>query len=131
MKKFIILLIFLFWSTSAFAEWLNVATNRENRNEYYVDPESIKEEDGYFFVWTLQDYVGKSPFEEIKKPVSAISLFKVDCRMKKALLVQSHIYNAYMGKGKMIQSMDTPGRWRFYPPGSSMNIIIKYTCLHK
>ena len=130
-KSLLIYLLFLFFNTNLYGDWTLVSVNKQNKNRYYLDLSTAKKSNGYILVWQLADYVGKSPFTNFKKPVSAKVLLKVDCRLTGMKALEMIIYKGYMGSGKIVLSesfKDKKSDWKYFPPKSVGATQIKKAC---
>tara|TARA_Y100000589_G_C26751748_1_gene466056 strand:- start:142 stop:555 length:414 start_codon:yes stop_codon:yes gene_type:complete len=113
--KKILLIIFLFSSTvSNGVDWKELDKDSEG-NTYYVDVDSILEEEGYVYYKNLINF-----FEETRTGThSHVSQYKVDCLNKKQTWLSYAFFSQSMANGKII--VEEVPVWNHY--GSTLNEI--------
>ena len=123
MKKLLILLFSLFISFNSYAQWTYV-NKSEVGDKYYIDKDSIYENNGYFYYWELDDMKNRMS----DGTMSAKLLVKVDCGLKRYGTVSYIFYKQQMGNGK--GSTYTPENltWQYAPPGSIGEKFLTFIC---
>jgi hypothetical protein len=113
---------------NSYVEWFEVSTHVDGSTTFYMDPDSIKERDGYLYFWTLTDYA--SPMEDTPiKILSVVSRRQVSCeeeKMRNEVIIN---YDDNMGKGEITLLNDSPStKWMVPPPGSNFSFYILTAC---
>ena len=125
MKKLIPILtvflsFFLFPSTSL-GEWTYVTKNIDG-SKYFVDFDRIRERKGYVYYWTLGD---------LSKPTgqwfSVRTYNKGDCEQFRDKVITVTVFKGQMGEGESLTDNDER-EWKYPPPDSSMEVVLKTVC---
>ena len=108
------------------ADWTKV-TKSVSGDIRYVDYERIRKVDGYVYSWDLSDYVKPDEYGTF----SAKSYSQIDCTLFRHKILYFSIHKEPMGGG--IGEVDnTPDEdWRYPPPGSVMETVLKIACSYK
>ena len=126
MKKLLTLTTLVFtvlFSSTSFAEWTEVVKDVDG-NTYYVDYERIKKHDGYVYFWYLSDLLKP----DSKGDLSYKSYNQGDCNLFRYKIVSDFFYKESMGQGTPVSNNVPDKNWRYPPPGSSMETILKRVC---
>jgi hypothetical protein len=127
MKKILIIIIFNLSSiVNANAEWSYVETitrGDDNVVNIYIDPSTFKKDNGYSYIWKLEDL--KIPFKKVK---SSASHYQIDCNLMRSKTLQYVFYSDQMGKGMPTPFVRDVIKWTSYPPSSYMYNLIKGIC---
>ena len=108
-----------------YGDWYEVSTHVDGSAIFYMDPDSIKEEDGYISFWTLIDYV-KDSSDNIR---SQISRRHVDCDQGILRNETEYNYDENMGEGDItIPDELTLSEWIKPPEGSNFEYYILMGC---
>ena len=127
MKKILILLFSLLISFNSYGDWVNVASDVDNVDFYYVDNESIIKNGRYLYYWELHDY-GKS-LSKTEVLMSAKVYKEVDCQMKKYKVLSDYYYSNQMGNGNLVhQSDEADTEWTYTAPGNIDEMLITFSC---
>ena len=126
MKKLLLIFLIIF-SSQSFAEWEFVTSSDNGSDTYFIDIDTIRENDGYIYFWQLVSF---------KKPEIAGDLilksYKVyrqaDCNLFRLKDIQTFFYSEEFGKGNLSYKMDDKGSWLYPPPSSTSNTILKRVC---
>ena len=127
MKKISIILTFLFstvmFSSPSYAEWTKVGISVKG-NTFYVDFERIRKQGGFVYFWVLSDYL--KPWES--GILSTKSYYQGDCMLFRFKILSGSFHKEPMGggTGKIDKSPDK--EWRYPPPNSSVEGILKEVC---
>ena len=106
-------------------DWYEVSTHVDGSATFYMDPDSVKERDGYISFWTLIDYVDDSS-ENI---LSQISRRHVNCEEEKLRSESVYSYEGNMGEGDVIIPDEvTLSEWTKPPLGSNFDGYIVFGC---
>ena len=108
-----------------YGDWYHVSNHVDGSTSFYMDPDSVKERDGYVYFWTLIDY-GENSSENI---LSEISRKQVSCEEKKLRNEVIYGYDDNMGKGEITHHSESPNKdWMTPPPGSNYDAYIQFGC---
>jgi len=108
-----------------YGDWYEVSSHVDGSAIFYMDPDSIKEEDGYISFWTLIDYV-KDSSENIR---SQISRRHVDCDQGILRNETEYNYDENMGEGEVtIREQVKISEWIKPPSGSNYEYYILMGC---
>ncbi|MDA9093821.1 hypothetical protein N9K20_02905 [Methylophilaceae bacterium] len=122
MKKLILIITFLF-PLASYAKWTKV-TDATDGSSYYIDFESIKENNSYLYYWMLRDFL---------KPVggflSGKQLMEVDCKTpRKERTVSMSGYLMSMGEGVAGFTDNKLSEWTYSSPGQVSEVKINLVC---
>jgi hypothetical protein len=127
MKKFIFTLLFstLVFSSPSYAGWTKVGENMGGTT-YYVDFDRIRKHDGYVYYWELSDYLKPS-----KSGVLSAKLYtQGDCKLFRYKYLSMSFYTEPMGNGTPSSTFEPPEKWRYPPPSSVSETVLKSVCSH-
>ncbi len=100
MKNLLLIFVFLFPITS-YAEWLKF--EKDIGETVYIEINSIKQNNGYFYYWTLTDF--EKPNPDFKGALSIKTLWEADCSEPRRIKTLSGTtYKSPMGQGKYNES---------------------------
>ena len=109
----------------SYGDWYEVSTHVDGSSSFYMDPDSVKERNGYISFWTLIDYLDDSS-ENI---LSQISRRHVNCEEGKLRNESVYSYDDNMGEGEVtIPDEVTISEWMTPPPGSNYDGYIQFGC---
>ena len=115
------------FSSSSYAGWTAVSegTGTTNSgNTFYVDFERIRKHDGYVYWWNLMDYLKPSSTGRL----SAKTYNQGDCKLFRYKRLSYSFHDEPMGTGAgEVQEPEQKG-WRYPPPNSGDEIILKQVC---
>jgi len=126
MKKLLVLLFSILISFNSYGEWRYI-TDNVNGTNYYIDYETIKENNGYLYFWQLDDYL--EPLSDSDGPrFSSILMYKVDCDSLSYKRLTATFYSGQMGKGTS-KTISMDDDWLNSPSGSGGTLIRNELCL--
>jgi hypothetical protein len=127
MKKITLLTTLIFtvmFSSTSFAGWTKVSET-EKGNTYYVDFERIRKHGGYVYYWILWDFLKPSENGNL----SYQSYKQGECKLFRFKVLSDSLHTEPMGGGTPSTSSNTPDKdWRYPPPNSSNETILKTVC---
>ena len=127
MKRLTLLTALIFsvmFSSTSFAEWTKVVTH-VNGDTFYVDFERIRKHGGYVYWWELIDYLKPDEFGNF-----SFKIYKQgECKLFRFKILNGSLYKEQMGGGTPSTSSNKPDKeWRFPPPNSPIETILKSVC---
>ena len=129
MKKLLLIFVFLFPITS-YAELLKLGATDDKTTENYIYTDSIKEEDGYFYFWSLSDFEKPNPI--FNGALSTRVLYQADCsEPRRVKLLSVYSYKKPMGQGdiKNVPLMELD--WVYIPPQSVSSQNLSFVCMEE
>ena len=129
MHKAILLTILALISSSAMAEWVMIGENKILAITAYADPDTDKpQKNGHKVkMWKIYDY--KTTQEESGyKFISAKFQNEYDCRKEQSRILVNTVYADNMGRGKVIFTEPTLGKWLPITSGSLDEALLKFAC---
>ena len=112
MKKLLVALFFIMFSSNTLAEWVLVQAGKES-NEY-IDSATIQSSGNLVKMWSLTN-ISKN-IKNIKpgeKSFTIKAIHEYDCKEHKSRALFIAWYNDYMGTGRIVRSSETPNaKWR-------------------
>ena len=121
MKKLLIFLSILV-SLSSYSEFKEVGTNHQGKT-YYVDNESVIEDNGYIYFQMLTDY--RIPFKGF---FSDKTNMKGNCEELKYMPLSAIAYKGQMGSGQAQSMPSPPEKWKYVEPNSIGELILGSAC---
>ena len=94
-----------------------------NGDILYVDFERIRKHDGYVYFWHLIDYLNP-----IASDLSAKVYNQGDCNLFRFKILSLLYYEEPMGRGSSLSDNSFDENWRYPPPTSSAESILKSVC---
>ena len=114
----------MFSSSTSFAEWKKVSENVSG-DTFYVDFERIKKHDGYVYYWRLSDYLKPTEHGDLSYKIYN----QGDCKKFRYKWLSWSWHKEPMGGGEIGETSNTPDKdWKYPPPDSSGEIILKTVC---
>ena len=128
MKKFRMIAVALAttvaFATPVFAEWTE-ATESVSGATYYIDYDTVKENNGYVYYWELQDRL--KPTET--GILSAKFLMEVDCDIPRKIRPLSFVfYNQPMGGGNGDAQKSLIDEWEYPTPNTAGDTLTNKVC---
>jgi hypothetical protein len=116
-------------ASPVFAEWTKAATGTmigvNSGDTYYIDFDTVKENNGYVYFWRLSDYLKPTKFGDL----SAKVLSEVDCDIPRKVRGLSYAYYTQpMASGSTSATDNTAGEWLYPEPNSVNEIMINGVC---
>ena len=127
MRKLTLLtvLVLSLLSTPVFAEWTQVSEN-VNETTFYVDFERIRKHGGYVYFWNLTNLL--KPTEQGN--LSDKTYAQGDCKLFRFKWLNVSFYKEPMGGGTGETENPKNPEWRYPPPNSAHEIILKTVCAY-
>ncbi len=124
MKKLTILLFSILISFSSYGEWTLISEGDmgECCSKHYIDKDTIIENKGYVYWWSLGD--SSIP---LAGTLSAKFYNESDCGEKRTRELSSYFYKKPMGKDKH-SSTDKHLAWKYPEPKSHGYHLLNYAC---
>ena len=128
MKKLLTIFTLVFtmmFSSTSFADWTKVSKNVDGTT-FYVDYERIRKHGGYVYFWGLADYLKPTKFGDL----SSKRYQQGDCKLFRYKVLTYYFYKEPMGEGtpELAQPEGDTKNWRYSPPNSSIESILKKVC---
>jgi hypothetical protein len=125
MKKLILILLFstVMFSSPSYAEWTKVGKSVKGDTSY-VDFERMRKHDGYVYYWNLTDYL--KPDED--GDLSFKTYNQVDCELFRYKVLSWSFHKEPMGGDTGDTLNESDKEWRYPPPNSSIEFILKQVC---
>ena len=124
-RTLLTVLVLSLLSTPVLGEWTKVRKN-VNGNIIYADFERIRKHGGYVYWWDLIDYLKPTKYGNL----SSKTYKQGDCKLFRYKILSSSFHKEPMGEGTGDVS-EPPERhkgWKYPPPNSSHEIILKTVC---
>ena len=125
MKK-IYLILFLFFSINASANWKEVARTEGDFSIHYIDLTTKKISDNYIKIWELVSYPKK--LNQDYDIYSAKNLLTVDCYNKRFKYSVAIYYSGLKGNGEVLYKDNSESDWFYDAPGSAGYAELKIIC---
>ena len=123
MKKLLILLFSLLISLNSYGEWTEISESNVG-DTYYLDLDSIKENNGYVYFWTLMDSAKPNIFGDLSSKVLTEAICNVPYKERG---IEWHYYKLPMGQGSP-DSNNVIGFWNYPSPGDVREAILEFVC---
>ena len=120
-------LLSLMFSSPSYSEWTRIGegTDSHNRGDiFYVDFETIRKVDEYVYWWSLTDYL--KPTESGR--LSYKTHFQGDCKLFRFKRLSYSFHDTPMGRGTGLSHSPKNPEWRYPPPDSVVERILKSVC---
>lgn len=128
MKKLLIILTLILFSTSALAEWTKIGeSDKEGGYTVYADMTSAQEAGGRVRMWVLYDYNTEqkaSGTNFLSKKIRR----NYNCKEAGIRTLAFSLYSWNMEKGNLLRSYNQPQGWERVQPGSINEIEWKVAC---
>tara|TARA_B100000686_G_scaffold277648_1_gene297233 strand:+ start:560 stop:949 length:390 start_codon:yes stop_codon:yes gene_type:complete len=112
MKKLLVTLFLIFFSSNTLAEWVLLQAGKES-NEY-IDSATIQSSGNLVKMWSLTN-ISKN-IKNIRpgeKSFTIKAIHEYDCKEHKSRALFISWYNDYMGTGRIVRSSETPdAKWK-------------------
>jgi len=110
--------------STSFAKWTEVSTTVDG-DTFYIDFETIRKNDSYFYYWQLLDRIKPTSFGDL----STKRLYEVDCNIPhRERSVAATYHTQPMGRGNPSTTDNSTSEWYYYAPDSSGKIAIELVC---
>ena len=127
MKSLLFIFTFIFYtlifSSPSYARWEKV-DERENGDTFYVDFERMRKVDGYVYFWDLLDHLKPTEYGDLSSEVYK----QGDCKLFRYKGLSWSFHKEPMGGGTGEVNNDPDKEWKYPPPNSAGETIIKSVC---
>ena len=111
-------------SSTSFAEWTKVAKGSSG-NIFYLDFERVRKHDGYVYWWELGDFLKPDKYGDL----SAKAYHEGDCKLFRHRILSYSFHKEPMGRGTGDVQESVKKTWRYPPPKSVSEKILKAVCI--
>ena len=129
MKKLLLILSLVLFSTPSFGEW-SIASVSSDKTVFYVDFSTIRKQGNYTYFWNVADYVEKQL--DAGRGVSIFSsrsYTKANCEHFSYYHLQTDYYTSPMAEGNSyLSGKNTEKDLTYAPPGSSFYGVLEEVC---
>ena len=126
MHKAILMILLAVVSSSAMAEWVEVAESEAGTFIAYTDPATIQKTDNIVHMLVLIDY--KTAQTNASKPyMSKLGIRKYDCKEKQYQADIKTLYSNNMGGGKHVGIIGSRP-WLPVSQGNTTELLWKFAC---
>ena len=122
-RTLLTVLVLSLLSTPVLGEWKKVSKNVSG-DTFYVDFERIRNHGGYVYFWNLSDYLKPTDYGDL----SAKTHKQGDCKLMGLKFLSSSRHKEPMGRGTGETDNKPDKEWRYPPPNSSIEFILKSVC---
>jgi hypothetical protein len=123
MLKVLVLVISVFISSSALAQWSKFEESPEA--DFYINKSSIRKDGNLRKVWMLQDL---KELDKVGGELSRRLRIEFDCKQERSRIVSSSSHTDQMAKGKLITNISEVDKWDDVPPMSVSDTLLKLVC---
>ena len=127
MHKAILMMLLAVVSSSAMAEWVLIAEDKEEIFTIYADPATIRKTGNTVKMWSLDDH------KMAQKPdvISSRGLDEYDCEKKQRRPLFLAAYSGHMGKGETVLIHNERGDWNPTSPsfGLYTSMALPMACI--
>ena len=126
MHKAILMILLAVVSSSAVAEWVEVAESEAGTFIAYAESATIQKTDNIVHMWVLIDY--KTAQTNASKPyMSKLGIRKYDCKEKQNQADIKTLYSNNMGGGKHVGIIGSRP-WLPVSQGNTTELLWKFAC---
>ena len=112
------------FSSASSAEWTLVATSVGSGEKFYVDLDRIRKNDGYMYVWILQDDIKPDKYGDMSNKIYR----EIDCKGFRYKSLTYMFYKQPMGGGEGESANGDNPEWKYPPPDSNIEHIMNFVC---
>jgi hypothetical protein len=113
-------------NAAASTKWEALTLN--DQGLFYIDPQSITEEEGRKKVWSALDYKKPQTTGDGKPYLSIHSQIQVNCHLKQARVLHLTYYAGPMLTGKVVSRQGMLHEWLDIDPSSPIHKIARRVC---
>jgi hypothetical protein len=129
MLKAFLMLLLIFVSGSAMAEWVEIGTSNDGDVTVYAKPSSILKHGSTVEIWWLSDLRNAQKMGKGTPYLSTKLHYAFDCKGEQSRTLALYSYAENMGRGEAIHSEDFEFQgWSAIPPDSVYEIVWKFAC---
>ena len=127
MKKLLLILFLVLFSTPSFGEWKMVTKGEVYGDIYYVDFNKITKQSGFIFWWQLADFEKNTGSDGT---LSNVVYYQGNCQKFKAkpLIYLKHKLPMGKGKGQEFKLPSNYDKWLDASTGTSLLVIMTEVC---
>ncbi len=120
MKRLLVVFaLLLTFSSSAWAEWVNIGSGADGSFIIYADPNTIRKNGSMVKMWELVDYVNAQVHKSSGRTYFSVKhQAEYDCQGERFRSLAYLSYSGKMGGGEPIYNDYDPGQWKPVAPGS-------------
>ncbi len=115
-------------SSSAMAKWTFALKSSDGITSYYIDYSSIRKSGNKAKMRILADQNQAIKINARKKVFSYKVQYEYKCREEHERLINKITYSENMGEGNIIDSFNTPEKWKPVVPGSAGEVLLMTAC---
>ena len=123
MKKLLLILSLVLFSTPSFAEWRELSSSKTAT--FYLDMDNIKKRSSYVYFWKLVNVTDNDPKWLFR---SYRSYNKGDCNDFKSMSLQTEYFSGQMLKGNLVNSQGEDNKWSYPAPRTFSAEILDFVC---
>lgn len=131
MKKLLLLLFSSMLSFNSYGELTKVSWNQDG-DTYYIYTDTIRENGGFVYWWDLADYSEPGPFligNDVRWTLMSIKTYSMgDCGVFRHKALSDIQYEQSMGKGIGKPDNYSNPEWKYPPPGSIDESLLRFVC---
>ena len=117
-------LITVAFAPPVFAGWTEVGEGVSG-NTYYIDYDTVKENNGYVYYWRLSNYLKPDQFGDL----SAKVLREADCDIpRKSRALSGIFYKQPMASGNGDTETASSDEWKYTAPNSVIELMTNAVC---
>ncbi len=115
----------MIFSSPSYAEWTKVAKSVAG-DSFYVDFDRIRKHNGYVYYWDLTDLLKPSKLGDLSFKI----YHQVDCKLFRYETLSYSFHKEPMGggTGDISETVAELKGWKYPPPESSIEEILKQVC---
>jgi hypothetical protein len=130
MKKLLLLLFAITFSSASFSGWIELNENAEG-SLTFIDLDRIRKEGNFVYFVMMQDYSNINPLPKGMNFMSAIIHIKGDCRAFRYKFLNTATYKHPMAEGLIESTPFKNADWRFLIPDSVYDEAQEIACYKK
>ena len=127
MKKLLLIFTLLFstlmFSTPSYGEWTKTGVNVDG-DTFYVDFDRIRKHDGNVYWWALNDNLKPTKYGHLSTKIYK----QGDCKLFRFKNLSFSFHKEPMGNGPGDVQEPVKKGWKYPPPNSSQERILKRVC---
>jgi hypothetical protein len=124
---FLMALLLLLTSESAYAEWTFFATDGKG-NTVYIDRQTVLRKGNTVKIWVLLDGTTVHETVEGRPFLSSRTLHQYDCQKERFRFLAFALFSQNMGSGQMVESNHYVLDWERVPVKGSARRLLDFVC---
>lgn len=121
-RKTLLLALLLVTGWSAWAEWEKV--DLSDNSDFYIDPQSIRQDGNHVRVWEIQNLKQQSK----KGELSRRARMEYDCKQERNRILSISTHSGPMASGTTLVDAEGNRKWVDIPPGTAVETVLKIVC---